>query len=344
VIVFRRAAFLQNNVYLDHKRTGNEYIMKKARQIRLLEVKSEVGAGTRGASLGIEAVKIAALDFRSMFFKNHRSITVPDDNVALYGSVDSRYAKRIRSVLKMYERIGAAVRDTLRDSKFPILISGDHSNAGGTMAGIKMAYPESQIGVIWIDAHADLHSPYTSPSGNLHGMALATALAEDNIENKVNDLDYETIELWEKLKTVGDLSPKVEYRDILFMTMRDFEEQEAYLLKQNKVKNFTTAEIRKTGVTKICREAMKYLSACDKVYISFDVDCLDPSISRGTGTPVKGGINEREAADIILELVQNERVCALEFTEINPTLDSENVMAETVFEILQKVARQIELI
>ncbi len=318
--------------------------MKKVRQIRLIEVKSEVGAGTRGASLGVDAVKIAALDFRSSFFKEHRSMNIPDDNVALHGLVENRYAKRIRSVLKMYERTGAALKDALRDGKFPIVISGDHSTAGGTIAGIKMAYPESRLGVIWIDAHADLHSPFTSPSGNMHGMPLATALAEDNIENKVNDLDYDTIELWERLKTVGDVSPKVEYRDLLYMTLRDFEEQEGYLLKKNKVKNFTTSEIRKTGVTKICREALKYLAQCDKIYISFDVDSLDPTVSRGTGTPVKGGLNEREAADIILELVQNERVCCLEFTEINPTLDSENVMAETVFEILQKVARQIEII
>lgn len=318
--------------------------MKKGRQIRLLEVKSEVGAGTRGASLGIDAVKIAALDYRSNFFKTHRSINIPDDNAALYGMIESRYAKRLRSVLKMYERIGAAVRDSLKDGKFPIMLSGDHSNAGGTMAGIRMAYPESRLGVIWIDAHADLHSPYTTPSGNMHGMALAVSLAEDNIENKVNDLDYETIELWERLKNVGDIMPKLEYRDLLFMTLRDFEEQEGYLIKQHRVKNFTTSEIRKTGVTKICREAMKHLVHCDKIYITFDVDALDPTISRGTGTPVKGGINEREAADIILELVQNERVCCLEFTEINPTLDSENVMAETVFEILQKVARQLEII
>lgn len=318
--------------------------MRKSRQIRLIEVKSEVGAGTRGASLGVDAIKIAALDFRSTFFKSHRSINIPDDNSALYGTIESRYAKRIRSVLKMYERIGAAVRDSLKDGKFPIILSGDHSNAGGTIAGIRMAYPDLRLGVIWIDAHADLHSPYTTPSGNLHGMTLATATAEDNIENKVNDLDYETIELWEKLKNVGDIAPKVEYRDLLYMTLRDFEEQEAYLLKQHKVKNFTTSEIRKIVVTKICREALKYLNQCDKVYISFDADALDPSISRGTGTPVKGGINEREAADIILELVQNERVCCIEFTEVNPTLDSENVMAETIFEILQKVSRQIQII
>ncbi len=317
--------------------------MKKLRSVKIVEVKSEVGAGTRGASLGVDAIKIAALDFRSQFFKNHRPMTVPDDNAALYSEVGNRYAKRIKSVLKMYERISAGIKDVLKDGKFPIVLSGDHSNAGGTIAGIKAAYPDSRLGVIWIDAHADLHSPFTSPSGNMHGMPLATALAEDNIENKVNDLDYETIELWEMVKNVGGHSPKIDYRDLLFMTLRDLEEQESYLLKSNKVKIYSTAEIRKTGITKLCREAMKYLSQCDKIYISFDVDSMDPTVSRGTGTPVKGGINEREAADILLELIQNERVCCLEITEVNPTLDSENVMAETAFEILQKIVRQVEM-
>jgi arginase len=270
-------------------------------------------------------------------------MAIPDDNAALYGEVGNRYARRIKSILKMYERISAGVRDALKDGKFPIILAGDHSNAAGTIAGIKMAYSDSTIGVIWIDAHADMHTPYTTPSGNMHGMPLAVSLGEDNIENKVNTLDYETIELWEMLKNVGGISPKLEYRDLLFIALRDFEEQEAYLLKKNKVKIVTTAEFKKTGVAKTCREAIRYLNHCDKIYISFDVDALDPSISRGTGTPVKGGINEREAADIILDLIQNERVCCLEFTEINPTLDSENVMAETVFEILQKVVRQIEL-
>ena len=317
--------------------------MAKQKSVKLIEVKSEVGAGTRGASLGVDAIKIAALDFRSTFFKKYRTMAIPDDNAALYGEVGSRYARRIKSILKMYERISAGVRDGLKDGKFPIILSGDHSNAAGTIAGIKMAYPDSSIGVIWIDAHADMHTPYTTPSGNMHGMPLAVSLGEDNIENKVNTLDYETIELWEMLKNVGGISPKVEYRDLMFIALRDFEEQEAYLLKKNKVKVVTTTEFKKTGVTKICREAIRYLSHCDKIYISFDVDAMDPSISRGTGTPVKGGINEREAADIILDLIQNERVCCLEFTEVNPTLDSENVMAETVFEILQKVVRQIEL-
>jgi len=244
----------------------------------------------------------------------------------------------------MYERVGKAVSDTLKNNFFPVVLSGDHATAGATIAGIRMAKPKSKLGVIWIDAHADLHTPYTTPSGNMHGMPMAISLNEDNIEEKINDIDFETIELWEMLKGVGDVAPKLEYRDLIYLTLRDFEEQESALIKSNRVKVVSTNEIRKTGITKLCRELLKYLSHCDKIYISFDVDSLDPTVSRGTGTPVKGGLNAREAADLILEFLQNERICCLEFTEINPTLDSENVMAETVFEILQKVARQIELI
>ena len=314
------------------------------RNIKIIEVKSEIGAGTRGASLGVDAIKVAALDFMSNFFVNFSSEVVEAENNLLYEPIESPYAKRIKGVYTMYERVSTSVSNTLKSGLFPIVLAGDHSTGGATISGIKMAYPESRLGVIWIDAHADLHSPYTSPSGNMHGMPLATALNEDNITEKVNDLDYETIELWEMVKTIGDINPKIEYRDLIYVTLRDFEEQEAALIKQNKVKVVSTNELRKTGVTKLSRELLKYLSACDKIYISFDVDSMDPSISRGTGTPVKGGINEREAADLILELLQNERICCLEFTEVNPTLDSENVMAETVFEILQKVARQVEMI
>jgi arginase len=316
----------------------------KAKNIQLIEVPSEVGAGTRGASLGVDAIKIAALDFRSSFFLKNPGIEVQTENKALYGTPGNRYAKHIQSVHKMYGRIMKTVSDVLVEGDFPLIISGDHSSAGGTIAGIKAAYPQSRLGVIWIDAHADLHSPYTTPSGNMHGMPLATALGEDNESEKANDPDPGTVELWDQIKNIGDICPKVEYRDLIYMTLRDFEEQEAHLIRKNKVKVISTNEIRKSGITKVCREALKYLVQCDKIYISFDVDSMDPTVSRGTGTPVKGGLNEREAADIILELIQNERVCCLEFTEVNPTLDSENVMAETVFEILQKVSRQLEII
>jgi len=259
----------------------------------------------------------------------------------LYESFGSPHAKRIAGIVSMYEKVSSQVVQTIKEGEFPIVISGDHSIAGGTIAGLKMAYPDKRIGVIWIDAHADLHTPYTSPSGNVHGMPLAASLAIDNKESQVNQPDKATVEHWNNLKNIGNISPKILPQDIVFIALRDFEPQEEFILKKHKIKIITTAEVRKKGIDKICRNTLETLSECDYIYISFDVDSMDANISRGTGTPVPNGINEREAANIILCLIQNEKISCLEITEVNPTLDKENLMAENTFEILQKVTNQL---
>src|SRR4051812_14288337 len=157
------------------------------KNIKLIEVPSEIGAGTRGASLGIEAIKIAALDFMSNFFVHFPSEKIPTENKLLYEPIESPYAKRIKGIARMYERVSKAVNDSIKNNFFPVVLSGDHSTAGATIAGIKLAKPKSRVGVIWIDAHADLHTPYTTPSGNVHGMSLAVSINQDNIDNGVHD-------------------------------------------------------------------------------------------------------------------------------------------------------------
>ena len=137
------------------------------RNIKLIEVPSEIGAGTRGASLGVEAIKIAAMDFMSNFFIHFPSEKIPNENKLLYEPIESPYAKRVKGVYSMYEKISKAVSETIKNNFFPVVLSGDHSTAGATIAGIKMAKPKSKLGVIWIDAHADMHTPYTTPSGNV---------------------------------------------------------------------------------------------------------------------------------------------------------------------------------
>ena len=164
--------------------------------IKVIEIKSELGAGTRGASLGVDAIKIAAMDFRSDYFKKYTSTEVPNENNLLFEAQGSPFAKRIKGILSIYEKLSDAVLKTLKKNEFPIVLAGDHSTAAATVSGIKMAYPKSHIGVIWIDAHADLHSPYTTPSGNMHGMPVAALLAVDNLEKQINKPDAETIEYW----------------------------------------------------------------------------------------------------------------------------------------------------
>ncbi len=312
-----------------------------SRKIRIVEVKSEIGAGTRGASLGVDAIKVAALDYGSSLFNRLESVDIPNENKMLFEAQGSPYAKRLKGIVSLYEKIGKEVSDALKSKLFPIVLAGDHSTAGGTIAGIKMAYPKSKLGVIWIDAHADLHSPYTTPTGNVHGMPLAATLGEDNATNKMNKPDKETVDLWNKLKKVGGVTPKITYKDLVFIGVRDVEPEETYLLKKNKVRMFSTSDVKRNGVEKIARDALAHLSHCTHIYISFDVDSMDSSISKGTGTPVRNGITEKEAGSLCVRLIQNEKVCCFEIAEVNPTLDKENLMAENTFEILQRVVSQI---
>lgn len=306
------------------------------RNIKIIEVRSEIGAGTRGASLGVDAIKVAALDFMSSFFVNFPTENLETENRLLYEPVASPYAKRIKGVHTMYERVSSSVEKTLKSGLFPLVLAGDHSTAGGTIAGIKMAKPKSKLGVIWIDAHADLHTPYTTPSGNLHGMPLATALNIDNLENQVHAPDAATIEVWDKLKSIGKIKPKIEPEDIVFIALRDYEKEEEHIIKKHGIKVITVQEVRKKGVESVVRSALLHLSNCDDIYVSFDVDSLDSSISRGTGTPVSNGLREREAEDLLATFMQNHKICCFEVTEVNPTLDKENLMAEIAFNILQR--------
>ena len=154
--------------------------------IRIVEVKSEIGAGTRGASMGIDAIKIAALDFGSPFFKKFKTTEIPNENNLLLEPVVNDYAKRIKGIYNLNDRLSKEISKILVKDEIPIVLAGDHSSALGTIAGIRMAFPEKRLGVIWIDAHADLHSPYTTPSGNMHGMPLACVLGEDNKDRQQN--------------------------------------------------------------------------------------------------------------------------------------------------------------
>jgi len=306
------------------------------RNIKIIEVRSEIGAGTRGASLGIDAIKIASLDFMSNLFVNFPSDVIDNENRLLYEPVISPYAKRIQGIHTMYERVSKAVCDTVKSGLFPIVLSGDHSTAGATIAGLKMARPKRRLGVVWIDAHADLHSPYTTPSGNMHGMPLAISLAEDNVANQVHNPDTQTLEYWKKLKHLGKIEPKIEPDDLVYIALRDYEKEEEAILKKSNIKIIPVAEIRRKGIEQVVRQTFLHLSNCDDIYVSFDVDSLDSSISRGTGTPVSNGLREREAEDLVASFMQHHKICCFEISEVNPTLDKENLMAEIAFNILQR--------
>jgi arginase len=311
-------------------------------KIKIVEVKSEIGAGTRGASLGVEAIKIASLDARSDFFRQNESVEVENVNELLFNSAEHAYAKFIDGVLIMEERVCLEVYEQMFDGFFPVVIAGDHSTAYGTIAGIKKAHPKKRLGVIWIDAHADFHTPYTTPSGNMHGMTLAMACDIDNLECKVNDPKGETIEYWEQIMNVGTPGAKIYPEDIVFISVRDLEKPENYLINKHGIPNFSAEEVKKMGPLAVAEEALKLLDHCDLIYASFDVDSMDSRISVGTGTPVPNGLTVEEAKILNTELAKSPKLCVWEIAEVNPTLDTQNSMAENAFDIMEATARVIE--
>ena len=316
--------------------------------IALIEVDSDLGAGKRGASKGIEFLKQAAIAKQTARMRAENGIvsldnrSVQNENHALQGSKFYTHAKYIDAIYKVFERTTDIVASTLQDGLFPLVLGGDHSTAAGTIAGIKKAYPDRRLGVIWIDAHADIHSPYTTPSGNMHGMPMGVATAKDNLEKQINQLDGETSQLWELCKALGvEGQANVDIKDLVYVSVRDTEDAENSLIEQYQIPIVTTDELRQIGAKAASQRCLDYLSQVDLIYVTFDVDSMDSTICMGTGTPVPGGLWAEEARLLNEALVQDTRVCCWEICEINPLLDTLNTLAENSLGVFESVVDTI---
>ena len=231
--------------------------MKKT--IRIIKNRSDIGAGTRGADMGIDAMEIAAINAKNDFFNRTSFVDVKTHNESIYNMVRNSFAKRINFVVEQCNRVSQAVKESIVKNEFPLILSGDHSSALGSISGVKAVFPKTRLGVVWIDAHADLHTPYTSPSGNVHGMPLAAALHEDNLELKSNHPDEETLNSWEALKNIETKQPKLLPQDLIYFGVRDTEEAEEVLMKKNNIKNYSVEEVRFRGIQSCIAEAVATL-------------------------------------------------------------------------------------
>lgn len=311
----------------------------RSKNIKLIEVGSELGAGTRGASLGPAALRYADISKGRRKLNRYPFEWVDDVNENMRFPSKMEFALNLDSIAKILPAIADKVENTLQDGFFPLILTGDHSNAAGCISGVKQFIGEKRLGVVWIDAHADLHSPYTTPSGNVHGMPLAMLLGEDNLESQANEPDEETIRLWEEMKNLGgkSISPKLQSSDLVFIDIRDLERQEWDFIDEKNIEFYTPKEIKQYGIETVAKETIDYLKDCDYIYVSFDVDSLDPSVSKGTGTPYPDGLQLHEAKTLLYHLMKHPKTIALEVTEINPLLDENNKMAKAVLEILEEV-------
>ncbi|MBP6910179.1 arginase family protein [Patescibacteria group bacterium] len=199
---------------------------------------------------------------------------------------------------------------------------------------MKKKYPDKRLGVIWIDAHADLHSPYTTPSGNMHGMPVAVAmgfdkttaeevqkgLAAQNLHGNVNTLTDSEAAQWDELCHLGGVYPMIKKEDMVYIDIRDIENEEKWYI-DTYVKHFDGEYLQDHGIDHVVEHTLQHLNNCDMIYVSFDIDSIDGRIVRGTGTPVKDGLTQYQAQELLKALYKSEKLVSLEIVEINPLLD-----------------------
>ena len=304
--------------------------------VGLVEVDCDLGAGTAGAGSGIELLRGAVQP------EQDPSARVSARGWEVGAGTATPHARHIEAITQVMADAADLVAFTLQQGLFPIVLAGDHSTAAATIAGIRRAHPSDRLGVIWIDAHADIHSPFTTPSGNMHGMPLAIAAAHDNLPEAINDPDTITRQLWRQLQELGGgQGPALDLGDLIYIAVRDTEPAEDATLASHAIPVVRTEQVRREGPDAAARRCLDYLAAVDRIYVSFDVDALDSSICKGTGTPVPGGLWADEAEAILRCLLDDPRVCCWEICEINPHLDTLNTLAEVSLRIFNSGLEQL---
>jgi arginase len=218
--------------------------------------------------------------------------------------------------------VGNKVERIVSKGRFPLVLGGDHSISAGTVSGIaSVARREgSQLGLLWIDAHGDINTPETSPSGNIHGMPVAALLGEGPPE----------------LTSIGGEGPKVDPRNVAMVAIRSLDEGEKVRLKRHGVDVHTMSEVDRKGIEPVMKQALaRVTDGTSRVHVSFDLDAVDPTVAPGVGTPVKGGLDYREA-HLLMELLSDSGVMtSLEIVEANPILDDRNTSATFAVELVQ---------
>lgn len=283
--------------------------MTAASTISTLGIPMDLGQSRRGVDMGPSALRYAgvsrriqALGYREEALGN---IEIRDRDVLSAEGGLSFLPAALEACQAMYE----AARDATRRGCFPLFLGGDHSIALGTVGGVSDA---ERVGVLWIDAHGDLNTPETSPSGNLHGMPLAALLGRGN----------------QQMIDLGRPGRKLEPRDVVLIGVRDLDPGERDLIRELGLAVYTMRQIDERGLAVVAGEALERLGHRDRLHVSLDMDALDPSEAPGVGTPVPGGLSYREA-HLLMELIaESNRIHSADVVEINPILDRENQTAK----------------
>lgn len=284
-------------------------------KIQIITIASDIGAGTQGSA---EGAKYLTNLFSSAKLSNLDNILLqgPEKNYSPYAN-----AKHIEKFTPFAQNIICpTLYSCCQKGYFPLILSGDHANSIGIIAGIQKANPKAKVGILWIDAHSDIHTPYTTPSGNLHGMSLAALTRIDNCEKAIWPQQSNIADFWNTLKFLATEHSGLSFNQIGFIGLRSFEEAEISLIQKEKIQVWTVEKLRSIGILQLTQEVEKYFSCVDHLIISFDVDVLDNSYFQATGTPEPDGLAINEAKELLTQLLRLPKLMAFEVTEFNPSL------------------------
>jgi arginase len=293
------------------------------RQIHVIGVPMDLGGNRRGVDMGPSAFRIAGLADRlqsslGVTVVDRGNLHVPIPEMRHEGDEKKKY---IREIAEVCEELHAAALAALDEGAMPLVLGGDHSLAAGSVAASANWARRARglpIGLIWIDAHGDMNTPSTTMSGNVHGMPLAALLGREPRE----------------LAETGGFSPKVRPAETVLIGVRNLDEREKVLVRDSGVHVFTMKDIDRNGIATVVEQAVALAgTGTAGIHVSFDLDACDPSIAPGVGTPVKGGLEYREAHTAMEIIADSGLLRTLDLVEVNPTLDVRNQTAQLGVEL-----------
>ncbi|MBV9302618.1 MAG: arginase [Acidobacteriaceae bacterium] len=281
-------------------------------QIAILGAPLDLGAGRRGVDMGPSALRLAGLNARlaslGYELEDLGNVSVAQQESSPTGPEDAKYLPQIA---KTCSKLAEMVENALQENTFPLVLGGDHSVATGTVSGVSHFFKQrgDKIGLIWIDAHADMNTPESSPSGNVHGMPLACCVGRGPRE----------------LTYIFEYAPKVEGRNVALVGIRDVDQRERNLVRESGVTAFTMRDIDERGLTNVMQQAIAIANeGTAGFHLSLDMDVVDPDEAPGVGTPVRGGMTYREAHLAMETICDCSRMLSMEVVEVNPVLDEAN--------------------
>jgi arginase len=290
--------------------------------VHIIGVPLDLGGGRRGVDMGPSALRIAGLGEQiaalgyTVLDKGDLPAPIPETQ-----DLRDAHKKYIRDIAKVCHKVYQTALGSLDEAAMPLVLGGDHSIGAGSVAAAAEWARRTRnlpIGLLWVDAHGDMNTPATSLSGNVHGMPLAALLGPEPTE----------------LSVIGGFSPKVLPEHTVLIGVRNLDEGEKTRVRESRIHVFTMKDIDRAGIAAVVEQAIHLAGrGTAGIHVSFDIDVCDPSIAPGVGTPVKGGLDYREAHMVMEMLADSRLVRALDIVEVNPTLDIQNNTAVLAAEL-----------